>query len=162
MHALHTSDRTRPSGAASETNASLCKYSGHRVIVAAGLAGSRGGLVAASLAVVSAAAKIATCGEDSAEAFATLSAAASEEWEARRSSHSMSLVGPNARDDVDKCCALSAGTQASRSQCSSTREACVPALWLQHLSIALSCRTPSLAPATSTATPPDTTTNILF
>ena len=50
-----------------------------------------------------------------------------------RPGQSMSLVGPNARIDVDKCCNQSAGTQVSRSQCSSTREACVPALWLQHL-----------------------------
>ena len=68
VHAPHTFERARPAGAASETSASLRKYAGHRVVVPPGLAGSRGGLVAASL---------------SAEAFAALSAAASEEWEAR-------------------------------------------------------------------------------
>ena len=67
VHAPHTSERARPAGAASETSASLRKYAGHRVVVPPGLAGPRGGLVAASLR---------------AEAFAALSAAASEEWEA--------------------------------------------------------------------------------
>ena len=68
VHAPHTSDRARPAGAASETNASLCRYSGHRFIVAPGLAESRGGLVAASLAV--AARKLLRCRADSVEAFA--------------------------------------------------------------------------------------------
>eukprot|EP00964_Phaeocystis_antarctica_P070128 scaffold42667_cov67-Phaeocystis_antarctica.AAC.2 len=90
VHAPHTSDRARPSGAASETSASLCKYSGHRVIVTAGLAGSRGGLV---LSVVSAG-KSRRCGADSAEASARgvgLSSAC-EEWEARTTNHSMLKV----------------------------------------------------------------------
>ena len=96
VHASHTSDRARPAGTISETTASLRRCSGHSFIVASGLAESRGGLVAASLAVVSAAGESRRCGADSAGAFATLSAAASEEWEAKRSSQSMSPVGPNA------------------------------------------------------------------
>ena len=55
VHAPHTSDRTRPAGVASETSSPLCRYAGHSFIVASELAESRGGLVAASLAVVSAA-----------------------------------------------------------------------------------------------------------
>ena len=51
-----------------------------------------GGLVAASFAVVSAG-KPCRCGEDSAEAFARARgvglSSASEEWEARRTNHSM-------------------------------------------------------------------------
>jgi len=89
LHAPHTSDRARPAGAASETIASLRKSSNHRVIVASGLAESRGGLVAASLAVVSAGNW--RCGADSAVAFATLSPAASEEWDPR-STGSQSMV----------------------------------------------------------------------
>ena len=81
VHASHTSDRARPAGTVSEITASLRKSSNHRVIVASGLAESRGGLVAASLAVVSAGNW--RCGADSAVAFATLLPAASEEWEAR-------------------------------------------------------------------------------
>ena len=90
VHAPHTSDRARPAGTASETNASLCRYASCRFIVASGLAESRCGLVTASLAVV-AAGKRCRCGADSAEAFARgleLSSA-SEEWEVRRTNHSM-------------------------------------------------------------------------
>eukprot|EP00964_Phaeocystis_antarctica_P023611 scaffold13189_cov64-Phaeocystis_antarctica.AAC.5 len=82
VHASHTSDRARPVGTASETSASLSKYSGHSFIVASGPAESRGGLVEMSLAVVSAAGESRRCGAGGAggaEAFATLSAAASEE-----------------------------------------------------------------------------------
>ena len=70
VHAPHTSDRARPAGTASETNASPCRYASCRFIVASGLAESRGGLVAASLAVVAA-------------------GKPSEEWEARRTNHSI-------------------------------------------------------------------------
>ena len=83
-------DGARPADTASETNASLCRYASCRFIVASGLAESRGGLVAASLAVVLAG-KSRRCGADSAEAFARgvgLSSA-SEEWEARRTNHIM-------------------------------------------------------------------------
>ena len=61
------------------TSSPLCKYTGHSFIVAPGLAESRGGLVAASLAVVSAAGESRRCGAGGAEAFAT----SSEEWEDR-------------------------------------------------------------------------------
>eukprot|EP00964_Phaeocystis_antarctica_P084419 scaffold53145_cov56-Phaeocystis_antarctica.AAC.4 len=92
VHAPHTSDRARPAGTASETNASLCKYAGRRFIVASGLAESRGGLVAASLAVVSAAGESRRCGADSTEVFARgVELSASEEWEARRISQRMLL-----------------------------------------------------------------------
>ena len=36
VHALHTSDRVRPSCAASVTSSPLCKYTGHSFIVASG------------------------------------------------------------------------------------------------------------------------------
>ena len=64
VHAPHT-DRAR---LASETNASLCRYAGHRFFVASRPAESRGGLVAASLAVVSAG-KLRRCSADNAETF---------------------------------------------------------------------------------------------
>ena len=67
-------DGARPADTASETNASLCRYASCRFIVASGLAESRGGLVAASLAVVAA-------------------GKPSEEWEARRTNHSMLRAG---------------------------------------------------------------------
>ena len=123
VHVPHTSDRPRPAGTASETNASLRRYASCRFIVASGLAESRCGLVTASLAVV-AAGKRCRCGADSAEAFARgleLSSA-SEEWEVRRTNHSM-LQGGTRLDillltiDVEKSCNQSAGTQDSSLQC---------------------------------------------
>ena len=83
-------DGARPADTASATNASLCRYSGRRFIVASERAESRGGLVLASLAVVSAG-KSRRCGADSAETFARgvgLSSA-SAEWQARRTNHIM-------------------------------------------------------------------------
>eukprot|EP00964_Phaeocystis_antarctica_P098462 scaffold64487_cov70-Phaeocystis_antarctica.AAC.1 len=104
VHAPHTSDRARPAGTASETNASLCRYASCRFIVASGLAESRGGLVAASLAVV-AAGKPCRCGADSAEA--------SEECEARRTNRSMLLGGSRVEPSVKKSCDRSTSTQPS-------------------------------------------------
>ena len=126
MHAPHTSDRTRPSGAASETSSPLCTYSGHSFIVASGLAELRGGLVAGSLAVVSAAGESRRCGADSADAFATLSAAASEEWEARSTgSQSMAVCGKLCIEGCYVRAGVAVGrTRARKQQAYSRLEAC--------------------------------------
>ena len=92
------SDRARPAGTASETSASLCKYSGRR-LMGSRLAGSRGGLVAPSLAL--AARKARRCGANSDEDFARgVGVSSASGWEARSTG---SHCGGQAPPRVEGC-----------------------------------------------------------